>query len=118
MVSIVHDCSPIRKPESRVLDGLGKVQSLDNTVVNGYNTFATIAVDVGGREVRLLACTPFSNGVDSYVSKEERKAYETGQIKDPQRRAAIAAMMLLARATTKKTSYLHKCAWFRRILNR
>jgi hypothetical protein len=91
VVSIVHDCSPIRKPESRVLDGLGKVQSLDNTVVNGYNTFATIAVDVGGREVRLLACTPFSNGVDSYVSKEERKAYETGQIKDPQRRAAIAA---------------------------
>ncbi|MBK8472278.1 MAG: hypothetical protein IPL33_08960 [Sphingobacteriales bacterium] len=40
---------PIRKPESRVLDGLGKVQSLDNTVVNGYNTFATIAVDVGGQ---------------------------------------------------------------------
>lgn len=90
IVSVLHDCSPIRKPESKTLDSLGKVTSLSGGIVAGYDTFNSVVIDVAGKEVRLLACTPFSNGQATYVGQQERYKYENGQLPDADRRKAIA----------------------------
>lgn len=90
VVCNVHDCSPIRKAESKVLDGLGKVKSLNNSLISGYDTFNSVMIDVEGSSLRLLSCTPFSNGVESFVSLAERKLVETGQLKDKERVKKIA----------------------------
>jgi len=90
IVCNIHDGSPIRKPESKVLSGLGKVKSLNNKIVNGYDTFNSVMVDVKGASIRLLSCVPYSNGEPSFVSVSERYAYENGQLKDKARRKEIA----------------------------
>jgi hypothetical protein len=90
IVCNIHDGSPIRKPESKTLDALGKVKSLDNKIVNGYDTFNSVMVDVKAHSVRLLSTTPFSNGEPNFVGIAERYAYENGQIKDKARRDEIA----------------------------
>jgi hypothetical protein len=90
VVCNIHDCSPIRKPESSVLDGLGVVKSLENKMVSGFDTFNSVMVDVPGHEIRLLSSTPFSNGVSSFVSVSERDLYEKGKITDKERVAEIA----------------------------
>lgn len=92
IISILHDCSPIRKPESKTLDSLGKVTSLSGGIVNGYDSFNSVAIDVAGKQIRLLACRPFSNGEVNYVCGKERYGYENGQLADPQRRKAIAGL--------------------------
>lgn len=89
IVCNIHDCSPIRKPESKTLESLGKVKSLDNQVVNGYDTFNSVMVDVKGHAIRLLATTPFSNGEPNFVGVSERYAYQNGQLQNPIRREAI-----------------------------
>lgn len=91
VVCNLHDGSPIRKPESKKLDSIGKVKSLGNKLVNGYETFNSVMIDVAGASIQLLGCVPYSNGASNFVSVSERKAYETGQLKDKARREAIAA---------------------------
>lgn len=89
IVCNIHDGSPIRKPESKTLDALGKVKSLNNKIVNGYDTFNSVMVDVKGHSIRLLSTTPFSNGEPNFVGVAERYDYENGQIKDKARRDEI-----------------------------
>lgn len=103
IISMLHDCSPIRKPESKTLDSLGKVTSLSGAIVNGYDSFNSVMIDVTGKQVRLLACRPFSNGEESYVSGKERYAYENGQLADPQRGKAIAGLDAAASSYNLKT---------------
>ena len=103
VVCNIHDGSPIRKPESRVLDALGKVKSLNNKIVNGYDTFNSVMVDVHGSSIRLLSCTPFSNGEANFVGVEERYNYKNGQIKDKARRDEIAKYDALGKSFNQKT---------------
>jgi hypothetical protein len=103
VVCNIHDGSPIRKEESQTLDGLGKVKSLDNKIVNGYDTFNSVMVDVQGSSIRLLSCVPFSNGEANFVGVAERYAYENGQIKDEVRRAEIAKYDELEESFNQKT---------------
>lgn len=103
IVCNIHDGSPIRKPESKGLDGLGKVKSLGNKIVNGYETFNSVMVDVEGARLRLLSCVPYSNGEANFVSESERYAYNTGQIKDKSRRDEIAKYDDLEESFNQKT---------------
>ncbi len=88
-VPVVHDCSALRKPFSEELEGLGKVKDLDGKLVNGYDSFESIAVSFRGSRLRLLQCTPFSNGDEAYVSQQECRAIENGQLKDKERLAQM-----------------------------
>jgi hypothetical protein len=90
IVVVIHDCSSICKPFSTQQEGLGKVKDLDNQMVNGYDTFNSILIDLKGRDVRLIRTTPFSNGDGAFVSVKERYMYENGQIPDSTRREEIA----------------------------
>jgi hypothetical protein len=95
IVCNIHDISPIRKPESRKLDSLGVVKDLNNGLISGYETFNSVMIDTKGKNLRLLASTPFSNGDSDFVGVKERKLYETGQLKGV-RRAEIEQNDLLA----------------------
>jgi hypothetical protein len=92
VVCVVHDTSPIRKPESRTIECLGKVTDLDNGVVNGYEAFCSVLLDMDGKEIRLAGCEVFSNGDPCFVSVKERGLYEKGRLDDEGRRAEIAEL--------------------------
>ena len=91
IVVVIHDCSSIRKPYSQKLEGLGKVKDLENDLINGFDTFNSVLVDLKRKSIQLLATTPFSNGDTAFVSQKERYLYANGQIKCADRRAEIAA---------------------------
>jgi hypothetical protein len=99
IVVVLHDCCSIRKPYSAQLEALGTVKDLDNTLINGFDTFNSVMVDLKGKSIQLLATTPFSNGDMAFVSQKERYLYDNGQIKCATRRVEIAAL------DEAKTSY-------------
>jgi hypothetical protein len=90
IVVVLHDCCSIRKPYSEQLEGLGKVKDLENNLINGFDTFNSVLVDLKGKSIQLLATTPFSNGDIAFVSQKERYLYANGQLKCATRRVEIA----------------------------
>ena len=56
---------------------------------NGRDGFDSIAASFRGSRLRLLQCTPFSNGGEACVSRQERRAVENGQLKDGERREQV-----------------------------
>lgn len=58
-VVVIHDPSDIRKPYSEKMEGLGKVQSLEGSWVNGYHSFNSVAIGQDKR-IHLLGCKPYS----------------------------------------------------------
>jgi hypothetical protein len=92
-VVFVHDGCDIRKPYSEVQEHLGWVRDLDGKWVRGYSTLNTVRVDLQGNSVDLLCCTPYSSQLPEYVSTKERKLFDTGQLKDPQRHKEIEDLL-------------------------
>jgi len=92
-VVVIHDGSDIRKPESKKLESLGWVKDLDGKWIRGYGSFNSVLVDVKTARLELLRCTPYSNGDPLFVSKQEAKDYEQGQLKDATRRKEIEALL-------------------------
>lgn len=92
-VVVVHDGSDIRKPESEKQEALGWVKDLAGKWIRGYGSFNSVVVDVPTAKLELLRCTPYSTGDPVFVSKQERKDYEQGQIKDSARRKQIEALL-------------------------
>lgn len=92
-VVFVHDGCDIRKPYSEVQEHLGWVRDLDGKWVRGYSTLNTVRVDLQGNSVDLLCCTPYSSHLPEYVSTKERKLFDTGQLKDPQRHKEIEDLL-------------------------
>lgn len=92
-VVFVHDGCDIRKPYSEVQEHLGWVRDLDGKWVRGYSTLNTVRVDLQGNSVDLLCCTPYSSQLPEYVSSKERKLFDTGQLKDPQRHKEIEDLL-------------------------
>ena len=81
-LSILHDPSDIRKPESKSLAHLGWVKDLNGKWIRGYRTFNSVCLDLSSKQVRLLACTPYSSKAPDYVSKTVLQKYEKGRLKD------------------------------------
>ena len=75
---LLHDPSDIRKEYSKKLEGLGKVRSLKNQIINGYGTFNTVVVDIFGKQLRWLDTEVYSNGTADYVTQKELKQQEQG----------------------------------------
>ncbi len=92
-VVFVHDVCDIRKPYSEALEYLGWVRDLDGKWVRGYSSLNTVRVDLQGKEVDLLCCTPYSSQMPEYVSEKERKLFETGQLKDKERCQEISDLL-------------------------
>jgi hypothetical protein len=92
-VVVIHDGSDIRKPESEKLEALGWVKDLDGQWIRGYGSFNSVLVDISSAKLELLRCTPYSNGDPLFVSKQEAKDYEQGQLKDARRRKEIEALL-------------------------
>lgn len=70
---ILHDGSDIRKRYANTLEGLGKVRALDGSIINGYNSFNSVAVDLQGKEVTLLGCEVYSNRGEVFISQADLK---------------------------------------------
>ena len=60
-VILIHDPSEIRKPYSKSSEHLGKVKALDNTIINGYSSFNTIAIEPFGKQINLVDHELYSN---------------------------------------------------------
>lgn len=65
-VEVVHDGCDIRKEHSRSLPNLTKVRALDGDMVNGYNTFNSLAVSESDKKIHLLQSTPYSKADPHY----------------------------------------------------
>lgn len=68
-VYLLHDPCDIRKPYASDLEDLGKVQSLQKTVVNGYSSFNSVAVCPDNQSVHLLDSVVYSNAQSNYVAQ-------------------------------------------------
>jgi hypothetical protein len=68
-VYLLHDPCDIRKPYASDLEDLGKVLSLQKTVVNGYSSFNSVAVCPDNQSVHLLDSVVYSNAQSDYVAQ-------------------------------------------------
>lgn len=67
-VVVVHDACPLRKPYARQMESIGKVRSLEGKLINGYESFNSVAV--GKDKLHLLNGTPFSSKQEQAEQKE------------------------------------------------
>lgn len=65
-VEVVHDGCDIRKQHSRALPNLAKVRALDGGIVNGYNTFNSLAISDSDKSIHLLNSTTYSSADPHY----------------------------------------------------
>ena len=70
-VYLLHDPCDIRKPHSSDLEDLGRVLSLEKTVINGYSSFNSVAITPDNQEVHLLDSFVYSNAQQNYVSQSD-----------------------------------------------
>jgi len=73
VVYVLHDPCDVRKPYSSDMEDIGKVLSLKKTVVNGYSSFNSVAVQPHEQQIHLLSTELYSNVQANYVSQEHLK---------------------------------------------
>lgn len=61
--------------------------------MRGYSSFNSLLVDVQTAKLDLLPCTPYRNGDPDFLSKQEEKDDEQGQLKDSTARKQIEALL-------------------------
>jgi len=67
---VLHDGSDIRKKYASQLESIGKVRDLDGGIINGYNSFNSVAVDLHGKLVTPIATEIYSNREEQFVSQK------------------------------------------------
>jgi len=87
-VVLLHDPSDIRKAYSAELECLGMVRSLGGTLVPGYQTFNTVALDEGGHTPQPIDVSVSSTGDPHFVTEEELALYQKIQRTPPAPSAA------------------------------
>ena len=68
---VLHDGSDIRKKYACQLESIGKVRDLDGDIINGYNSFNSVAVDLHGKLVTPIATEIYSNREEKFVSQKD-----------------------------------------------
>lgn len=91
-IIVLHDGSDIRKQHSKSLENLDIVRDLSGKLINGYPTFNSVAVDLKGKNIRLLQTTPYSSKESSYLSQTDISDYHAGLLLKG-RRAEVAALL-------------------------
>ena len=81
---VLHDPCDIRKKYAKLLENMGKVRDLDGNIINGYSTFATVALSVTGKQLHPVDVTVYSNGDDHYVTVAELKKFKKGKLQKSQ----------------------------------
>ena len=90
-VYIFSDHCDIRKPHAQKQENQGKVRTLDGKIVNGYNTLNSVILDERKKNLTLSNISVFSNKDDDFICKTELDDYHKDNIKNPVRKAEIAA---------------------------
>ena len=96
---VLHDPCDIRKEYAEVMEKIGTVRDLDGELINGYQTFNTVAIDEAARKLYPVDITVYSNGDEHYVTQEELKLFgqgklqQSGTVADQQRAAQIEQFM-------------------------
>lgn len=70
-VTLIHDPSELRKKHSKKLENLGKVCDLSKNVVNGYNSFNSIATFGNSKKVHLMQSIAYSNRQENFLKAED-----------------------------------------------
>ena len=78
-VILIHDPSEIRKPYSKHSEHLGKVRALDNTIINGYSSFNTIAIEPFGKQINLVDHELYSNRQPDFLSQSTVNELTSGK---------------------------------------
>ena len=69
----MHDGSDIRKKYAKELEAIGKVRDLDGNIINGYNSFNSVVVDLNGKSVTPIATEIYSNRSEDFISQKDLK---------------------------------------------
>lgn len=79
-IIVLHDGSDIRKRHSKELENLDVVRDLSGKLIKGYPTFNSVAVDLKGKNIRLLQTTPYSSEEKHYLSQTDIADYHAGKL--------------------------------------
>jgi len=88
---IFSDHCDIRKPYAEKQENHGKVRALDGKIVNGYSTLNSVILDERKKNLTLSNISVFSNKDDDFICQTELDDYHKDHIKNPIRKAEIAA---------------------------
>jgi len=86
---LLHDPCDIRKRNATDLEYLGKVQSLDKRIVDGYRTFNSVLIDPKKKSLDLLHHQTYSTSHPDYVKASLVKEIEKGSLKNEELKEKI-----------------------------
>jgi len=89
-IYLLHDPCDIRKPNSSELESLGKVMSLEGSVVNGYKTFNTVLINPSNKSLDLLDHQSYSTADPNYLKCETINLVQSGKLTNPLLSSKIA----------------------------
>ena len=92
-VVVLHDPSDIRKKYSQQADHLCKVMDLDKKLINGYRSLSSACVDIRGKNLRLLRCSPYSTTDTNYLKVEELQLYTNNKLANQARAKEIKSAL-------------------------
>jgi len=92
-VVVLHDPSDIRKKYSQQADHLCKVMDLDKKLINGYRSLSSACVDIRGKNLRLLRCSPYSTTDTNYLKVEELQLYTNHKLGNQSRAKEIKSAL-------------------------
>ena len=92
-VVVLHDPSDIRKKYSQQADHLCKVMDLDKKLINGYRSLSSACVDIRGKNLRLLRCSPYSTTDTNYLKVEELQLYTDNKLENESRAKEIKSAL-------------------------
>lgn len=78
-VTLIHDPSALRKKHSEELENIGKVLDLDKKIINGYDSFNTIATFGNSKKVNLMQNEVYSNRQPDFLKADDIEKLKKGK---------------------------------------
>ena len=91
-IIVLHDGSDIRKQHSKELENLDIVRDLSGKLIKGYPSFNSVAVDLKGKNIRLLQTTPYSSKESHYLSQTDISDYHAGKLLKKRKKEVTALL--------------------------
>lgn len=77
--TLIHDPSELRKQYSKELENIGKVRDLGKNVINGYDSFNTVATFGNSKQVHLMQNEVYSNRQPNFLKAEDIENLKKGK---------------------------------------